>query len=356
LNLINLMPVKITPIIRELLLHNQKAVIPGFGSFFILQHSAELNRITHVITPPSIEICFDQSQQSDNGQLSEYLVKRLKQNHTLAQEAIGQFVKTAEDELRSKGVLLLEGLGVLTLEKSGQVTFKPDEELVKRTRLFELPRLNMPIAQPVSSARTPDAPKERYVPAGRKKRRWWIPAALVAFLFGLFAVGYFTGIYEGFTSGSKSGVEDNESVGSADRIVFGDRVEADSSFGETDTLKEKISQELDDRTARENALAYKEAESNLAVQNQNPLSEAVQPVATNLEKPYHIISGAFLVPNNAERQKRQLETKGFAPALLPKRGDYFMVSIGSYDTHEKAVMAMRQMRGKLKQELWVMKR
>ena len=349
------MPVKIIPIIRELLLHNQKAVIPGFGSFFILQHSAELNRITHVIAPPSIEVCFDHSQQSDNGQLSEYLVKRLKLNQTMAREAIGQFVKTAEDALRSKGVLLLEGLGVLTLEKSGQITFKPDEELVKRTSLFELPRLNMPIAQPVSSARTPDAPRERYVSAGRKKRRWWIPAALVTLLFGFFAVVYFTGIYEGFTSGNKSGVGDNDSVGNTDRIVFGGRVESDSSLGKTDTLKEKISQELDDRTARENALAYKEAEPNPAVQNQNQVSDAAQPVSSNPEKPYHIISGAFLVPNNAERQKRQLETKGFTPALLPKRGDYFMVSIGSYDTHEKAVVAMRQMRGKLKQELWVMK-
>jgi len=347
--------VNITPIIRELLLRNQKAVIPGFGTFIILQRPAQLNKISHVLTPPSNEIRFDSSQQSDDGKLSGYLVQKLKQNRTMATETIDQFINTSADQLRVKGVVSLEGMGTLTREKSGDITFKPDEELLKRTNFFELPKLNIPVTQPVSPGSVTEAPRERQVVSAKKKRGWWIAAALIALFIGLLAVGYFTGMVDSFLAGDETITVGSKTNRDSDKLVFGSRVASDGSQNGTDTLKEKISRELDERTARENALMYEEAEPKPTEKLKNTISEPVQPALTATNKPYHIIAGAFMVPNNADRQKFQLERKGFSPVLLPKRGDYFMVSLGSYDSHEQAVAAMRLLRRKLEQELWVMK-
>ncbi|RPI46931.1 MAG: SPOR domain-containing protein [Bacteroidetes bacterium] len=70
---------------------------------------------------------------------------------------------------------------------------------------------------------------------------------------------------------------------------------------------------------------------------------------------YHIISGSFTVPGNAEKQVSQLRNKGLNPELLPKRGKYTMVSLGSYAAKNEAVSAMNQLRARLEQDLWVMK-
>jgi nucleoid DNA-binding protein len=347
--------VNIIPIICELLLHNQKAVIPDFGTFLISNRSAELNKITRVLTPPTKEIRFDGNQRSDDGQLAGYLMQTLKLNKTEASVAINQFLKSSADKLRTEGVLLLEGFGVLTKETSGRVTFKANDEILKRANLFELPKLGIPVTQPVTPIVVARSTWEQPVVLSRKKRRGLIPATIAALIISLSALVYFSGIYGKFVKGDNANLIGISTKNDTDRLVFGSSADADSSQGASDTLREKISRELDARIARGSALAYKEAESKPVVQKQKPVSEPAQTTFTDPGKPYHIIAGAFLVPNNAERQKKQLESKGYSPALLPKRGDYFMVSIGSYNTNEQAVAAMRQMRGKLKQELWVMK-
>jgi hypothetical protein len=330
-------------------------VVPGFGTFMIMHRAAELNKTTHILTPPSNEIGFDSSQQSDDAQLSGYLMRKLQLSRGEAAKAIGQFLKTAEDHLSAKGTLSLEGLGTITREKSGKILFIPDEEALKRANIFELPNLDISVVQPVFPKPAIERPIDRQAANRRNKRRWWMPAALIALIIGLSTLIYFSGIYENYRARDKTNTIGSETNDVGNRLVFGNRVTTDSNHEETDTLKGKISRELDKRIARKNALLYEETQHKSSGETGNTISESNKRPIIAPDKPYHIIAGAFLVPNNAERQKLQLERKGCSPVLLPKRGDYFMVSLGSYDSREQAASAMRQLRDKLEQELWVMK-
>ena len=348
---INHLPVNISPIIRELLLHNEKSVIPGFGTFAIIHRPAELNRATGVLLAPSRDILFDNREKSDDGQLAGLLARKYQLGKTEVTESVASFVKSIEDQLAAKGTAYIEGMGNIRRDRSGKLIFNPLEELLGRVNLFELPKLDVPVKRSVSKPVPPGKPVQPTVKVHlKKKRKWWIPAALVTLLAGLSALVYFTGLYESFKSGNQTTVITSEDTGNADRLVFGNRVNT-----KTDTLQERISRELDKRTKREEALQYKEAKNKLAESNENLINEPVPATLTASEKPYHIIAGAFLVPNNAERQKSQLEKKGFSPILLPRQGDYYMVSLGSYDSREQAVAAMRQLRKELEKELWVMK-
>jgi len=341
--------VNIPPIIRELLLHHEKVVIPGFGTFSIVHRPAELSKTTGILLPPSKVILFDNREQTDDELLSGFIVRRYSLQKAEAMQSIAGFVNSVEKLLESKGGALLEGMGNLSRDKSGEVHFQPLEELLGKANLFGLPKLDIPVSRPASPVEFSPKPVQAPVTISRTKRRaWWIPAAFVALLAGLSALVYFTGLYERFQKRNAETVLAPQAGDPTDRLVFGNRTDT-----ETDTLQEKVSKELDKRTAREKALMYKEPEST-GKPTETPLPTRVQNSNALTYKPYHIIAGSFLVPNNAERQRSQLERKGFSPVVLPKQGDYYMVSLGSFDSREEAGAAMRQMRGKLEQELWVM--
>jgi len=342
--------VNIAPLIRELLLQHEKIVIPGFGTFAISHRPAEVNRATGTVQPPSREILFDDKKHADDGKLADFIVEKYQLSREEATKSISLFVKSAQEQLRLSDNTTIEGIGYLGHDKSGKYIFKPTKELVGRVNIFELPRLEIPVTQtakPRTIIPKPYVPPA--VPYTEERRRWWIPVTLVALLIGLSALVYFTGFYKNFTGHKPvTLVLSDDSSNQDDQLVFGNR-----NTAESDTMQEKISRELDKRTDREEALLYEETENKPAVTRVETTTKPVQPAVTKADKPYHIIAGAFQVKNNAERQITQLEKKGFSPVLLPKRGSFYMVSLGSYDTKTQAAAALNQLREKLDQEMWV---
>jgi hypothetical protein len=238
----------------------------------------------------------------------------------------------------------------LLLDKAGNYNFKPLEELLGRANMFGLPRLDIPVARPAAAySPAPAAKVPMVVTRRRKTGRWWIPATLALVVIGLITVVYLTGLYEKFRTQGQDIVINSGQSEDADRLVFGNRSDT------TDTLQEKISRELENRTDREQALRYEEPASPPGDQVNTGKEEPVTKDLAVGEKPYHIIAGSFQNLSNAEKQRLNLEKKGFPAVLLPKRGRFYMVSLGSYDSREQAAEAMNQLREKLEQEFWVMK-
>ena len=340
----------IASLIRELLLQLEKTVIPGFGSFSIVSRSAELNKVTGVLNPPARDVIFDERMQADDGRLLSFIARKQGCSKAEATDLLGTFVKSVRQQLDSNGTAIIEGIGYLGRDKSGKFSFQPSKEIQERVNAFGLPKLEIhQIPSPTARATVPRYSEPVTVSEHAPRRIWRIVAVVAALVLGLAAVIYFTGIYRNFTANGSETVITPADQDTTDRLVFGNRTN-----GESDSLQESISQELDKRTAREEALRYEEQTGPAEPVTGNAV-EPQQPSAPPSGGPYHIISGAFQVSNNAERQKALLEKKGFSPELLPKRGNYYMVSLGSYDTREMAAAAMQQMKVKLGQELWVMK-
>lgn len=353
----------IIPFIRALLLRNQQIVIPGFGSFAIHQQPAQLNSITGELSPPLQEIKFNRNQQDDDGVLADYLVKRSKMSRADALEAINKFAGEAKKEIDEKGELLLEGLGKLILERSGNFAFNLDDTLHQREKFAELPRLKVPARpqamtppapSPVRPAPTVSAPKPPVVRVERRRRKWWIPAAILLVLAGLGAAGYLTGFLDEWLKNFQDNNAGTQVVETSDKLVFGKRTDT----VDADTIREQISQELDERTSRQKALAYDNVEEQPEPAPQQkvetPARETVRP-ATVYAKPYHIIGGAFLIEENAVRQQEKLEKKG-ANIKQFAHGNYYMLSLGSFDTKEEAKAAIPRFREQFNQEFWVMRK
>lgn len=368
----------IIPVIRDLLLRNKIAVIPGLGSFVMAQKPAQMNKVTRVITPPSVTVKFDRNKQADDGQLTGYLTRKLTVDKEAAVKAIEDFRTDIEEKLNQDEKIILEGLGTLSKKPSGDIAFSPEEELLKRISLFEMPKIEVPqstrepIVPPVSSPPLPVIPRpsvekpsvekpspvrpspENVVIAHRRSRLWVIPVILLFMLVGMLSVVYFTGNMDLLISDIKSffsGAKED----TTQQIVFG--TDNGSEQHETDTLSDRISKVLDEQVNRGKALSYEEAtSSNTKVENQSPAVDVQNvPQTTTYAKPYHVISGSFTVLANAEKQRSALKAKGLDAEILPKKGKFYMVSLGSFDSPEQASAARQSLQQKAPGELWVMK-
>ena len=343
----------IIPVIRDLLLRNQKAVIPGFGSFLVVQRPAQLNKVTQMLTPPALVIRFDRNQQTDDGRLSDYLVQKLKQEPKVAEEAIRDFVIQTEAQLTKIGSAELEGLGAIKKQKSGEISFVPADELLKRISLFELPNISIP-GVPVDKA-APSVMVSRDIPVVRRRSTWWIPVSLLLIAISLLAIVKITGNLDELISDVKAlvGIE-KERV--TEKLVFGNSTEEDGDTVSNDTLRTQISRKLDEQVAREKALAYEEPVTAPRISKESVRPNTIQTAKVGISKPFHIIAGAFREPENAEKQKVALMQQGYSSSILPRQGTYYMVSLGSFDTHEQATAAMKQLSTRIDLELWVLKR
>ncbi|HLO58548.1 MAG TPA: SPOR domain-containing protein [Bacteroidales bacterium] len=351
----------IIPVIRDLLLKNQKVVLPGFGSLVIDSIPAQLNKAVRIIAPPKMSIRFEKTIKDDDGSISGYLVRKLKMDTGKADQVIRDFTDKTRESLKQNGFVTWEGLGTLKGEPGSVTVFEPSAELLRRINLFELPSINIPQVEKKDETRKPGPEPVVHTPnpvreipvippviEPLKKRKWWVPVTIllvfVALLLPVYLSGNLDMLFSDFTGLFKKEKPAKE------KLVFGNPVNAGN-----DSAVQDISKKLDEQVDRDKAFAYEEPAAEVKAQPAQPVESPAETV-TDQNKPFHIISGAFLVPNNAERHKALLEKKGFTPAILPKKGDYYMVSLGSFSTFHEAAAAMKQMQGQVKNELWVLKR
>jgi hypothetical protein len=354
--------VNIIPVIRDLLIRNQKAVIPGLGAFLLVQRPAHLNKATRVLTPPTVTVRFDSHNLTDDGQLANYLTRKLKVNAEIANKAIEDFRTDIEGKLKSEESVILEGLGKLSKTKAGDISFVPEEELVNRISLFEMPKIDVPQVRP---GNVTVSPVTQHIPVKETqviessaygKRKWVIPVVLLGLLLGMLAVIYLTGNMGLLISDIKSKFSGKENK--TEQLVFGNDTGKETPAEHQDTTN-SVSRELDEKMAREKALAYdndnKVSEENNQDHRQPEELIPVQNEKLTYAKPYHIIAGSFTVLMNAEKQRATILAKGLEAEILPKKGNFYMVSLGSYDKPAEASAVIKQIQVRLQNDLWVMR-
>ena len=83
---------------------------------------------------------------------------------------------------------------------------------------------------------------------------------------------------------------------------------------------------------------------------QNIVIDSTQTIKTEIDstegtKPYspkyYLVGGSFKAEKNAERYLQQLKKNGYQAFHLGKRGNFYIVGIGTYNTEEEASVAKR---------------
>lgn len=342
--------------IKELILLNEGVILPGLGGFVTNYHPAEIHKESHLFQPPSMKLSFDNRMVTDNGLLISHIARKNKFSEDEARLKVNEYIEELKKVLHEKGTFLIEDVGTISKSPDGELTFNVFDEINYRIDSFGLPPIEVPHPAKQFETKPRTIPLQEVPVVTQKKKK--IPvAALIAFFIILSAgVVYFTGIFDRFVKplflADETASENN--VTDSNKIIFGQTVTADE-----DTIAAEVNQQLTEKTSKEKALYYEESAKPVPKQTEIQTRPAEPPTAAPpVTRPgnYFIVAGSFLKPGNADRQKANLEKKGYMPRIVRKNDNFFYVTLQSFDNKESAKAEMKILARELDIPMWVMQK
>jgi nucleoid DNA-binding protein len=178
--------------VKSLLHQHDCVIVPGFGGFVCNREPARIDQVSHVITPPSRKVVFNQNLKTNDGLLAGYLVQKQGIGYSQAIQLIEQSVQQTLTLLQEKKQLAIDLFGNFRLNADANYVFLPDKRNNYLTSSYGLSLIQ---AEPVASrsikvikSRTF---KDRKDPKTMKPERNLWPAVLIGVLAILLTVnGY----------------------------------------------------------------------------------------------------------------------------------------------------------------------
>lgn len=371
--------------IHELLLENDIVIIPGFGAFVSEYKPAEINDNSGEIKPPSKSVSFNPQIRNNDGLLVGYVAENKRISHF---DALKRIEKEREDilyKLDSGEKVEIDEVGVLFFSEDQTITFAAEEDenllldsfgleattIVAENKPMEEEQLVTPqvVAEPEKTEnpaveeespevkeiqkeeehleQTPEeaAPipvsdpeyktlKNKEEPEEKKKKRAWLWMLLM--LIPLIAVSVFI-FMKGYDDGKSAKTKESSSeikIIEQPAIVVQDTAKADSVII---VAKDTVSETPKDTIVAEeiNRIAAPDADT----------------------PKYYLVGGSFSIKENAETYLKELKDKGFDAFHVGKKGRFFIVGIGTYDSFGEAEKAKQDfMKNNPASEVWVWKK
>lgn len=180
--------------VKDLLHIHDCVIVPGFGGFVCNREPARIDQVSHVITPPSRKVVFNQNLKTNDGLLAEFWSQKQRVTYTQAVSAIETCIESIQQTLQEKKQLSIDLFGSFRLNAEANFVFIPDKRNNYLTSSFGLAAIQ---AQPVTSRAMKMIPKSRsFSKAGhqstsaRKERKIWKPIFGVMLLVLLGVNGY----------------------------------------------------------------------------------------------------------------------------------------------------------------------
>lgn len=112
--------------ISELLFLNDCVIVPEFGGFVGNRKSAQLNKTTGALTPPSKQILFNTNLKTNDGLLISHIANQEGISQEIAKKNVTAFANESNSKLNTSKVLRIEKIGLFTLGKEGNIIYLQD--------------------------------------------------------------------------------------------------------------------------------------------------------------------------------------------------------------------------------------
>lgn len=111
--------------IEYLLLRHDCVVVPGFGAFINVYHSALEDSQTHTFQPMTTEVRFNSALKHNDGMLATSYARRERVSYAEGREMVRVAVSDLQDTLALEGEVSIGRIGRIRTDKSGNLTFHP---------------------------------------------------------------------------------------------------------------------------------------------------------------------------------------------------------------------------------------
>lgn len=299
--------------ISELLFLHECVIIPEFGGFIGSRKSAELNKFTGTLSPPSKQILFNRNLKSNDGLLVAHIANKEEIKTENAKDNILKFVSEINTKLNTSKVLRLDKIGLFTMGKEGNIIFLQDSSINYNLDTFGMtPTYNKSIIRKIETKKQIDTAVHK-IKNPSKKSKYLLRAAAV--LIPLIALSYI--------SISKQEKINNVYTQMASLNLF-------SSNSNNNDIIVKVPSK---KTEKENIPHIIKTD---IVKKTSPIIK---------QKKYYVIAGSFSVKKNANKMLSKLNRWNYNSEIV-KGENLLRVSYDSFYTRKDAVLALN----KIKQE------
>ena len=307
--------------ISELLFLHDCVIVPDFGGFVGNKKSAQLNKTTGTLTPPSKQILFNTNLKVNDGLLITHIANKEGITQKIAKQNVEQFSNENNTKLSASKVLRLENIGLFTAGKEGNIIFLQDSSTNYSLDAFGMkPTYNKSIVRKTETEKQVEATVQTIRTSSRNPKALFRAAAVI---IPLVALSYL-------------------SISQQDRI--------NSIYAQMATLNPFASTEIVVEVIKSNA------EKTVEIEVVNTLPEEVEEempiieipeveVAPEIiaEKKYYIIAGVFAKQKNANKMLHTLTNSNYNAEIV-EVGRLLRVSYDSFYNKEDAVLALNEIK------------
>lgn len=315
--LVNFVVMMIEKHISALLYRYQCVTVSGFGAFLTENCPARLDEATHTFYPPKKRISFNANVKNNDGLLANHIALQEKISYSEAVGSIAKAVANWQQALNNFDTVSLKNLGELNLNTEGNVVFIPNAAVNYLTGSFGLGTV-------ASSAVLREQFKAQVEELEEKAPIHFTPERKSSYAYLKYAAVFVV----------------MAAVGSAGIKTYHEQQVATQTLAVQKAVQEKVQQRIQQAT--------------FFIDNPLPaVSLPVKEVIVN--KPYHVVAGAYRSAANAEKAVAQLKAEGFeAHKLDQNKFGLYPVLYGSYATHAEAQKNMRHIHKTHNAEAWLM--
>lgn len=314
--------------IKELLEVTDCVVVPQFGGFVCELKEAQINPQSHVFSPPSKEIMFNESLVRDDGLLTHHISVREYTGYGEARQWIQAEVQMWKEKLLRGESLHFEELGDLHLSGEGNIIFTPSLNKNYFTDSFGFHEFISPAVRSVSKEKTLAA-----LPVKEPALAYVASFILLLALFTTWFYFQWNAVEKEFSQQATLLPVEKAPLSNPPNIV--------------NPVKPA-------KKVEEKEPAVNESEAIPAKEIKEEKSKKPTPAVKTSGKMHYIVAGAFRDSRNAQKLIRRLKRKGFHPGIagLSPKGLLIVYYEGYSDAH-KALYELKRIKRKTNRSAWL---
>jgi hypothetical protein len=353
---------KVDKHISELLYDHDCVIVPDFGGFVANYAPAKVHSSQHTFTPPSKNIIFNKNLKNNDGLLANKISSAENTSYPEALKHIERFTASTNSQLKSGQKVTIEEVGTLYLDVERNIQF---EQSTTNYLLdaFGLAKFQSPaIKRDTISKRIEKEFKDREpIPAEKKKvpvKRYVALAIAAPLAVGLLWLSFGTNTFKNINYSNLNPFASKEAARYIAQPTASFKELKESDFDSTPLLKasdtskyvtfqltDNVSQPITASMVDNKTVGIVKADSLKVSVNRN--------IDLNADFKFHLVTGCFLIPDNAQRFVTTLQNQNISASIIGKRNGLFVVSAGNYATREEALSQLQQLK-QSQPEAWLL--
>lgn len=346
---------KVDKHISELLFEHDCVIVPDFGGFVANHAPAKIHPVKHTFTPPSKNISFNKNLKSNDGLLANHISTTEKTTYPEALKYISHFTSDTQSRLRKGEKVTVDEIGSLYLDSERNIQFEPGTTNYLLDA-FGLPQFQSPaIKRDTITKRIEKEFIDRGPVTAEKKKinvKRYVALAIAAPVVILGAVWLSLNIntIKNINYSSLNPFAVSEVVKSAEKAAA-ETKEAVKQPVETIAIAKDSAKPVLSTSQPVTASLVESKAVGLVKADSTKVS--VTNLAVNKELKFHLITGCFQVPENADRFVGILQSQNLTASIIGKRNGLLVVSSGDFANREEALAQLVQLK-KSQPEAWLL--